>query len=81
MLSLVVLADDRQEAISLGFNINGVIVFDEGLAETWSSSMLNQRILKKFGDELIDSVEIIKLRASTKVANEFLDAIIQRDTP
>ena len=43
--------------------------------------MFNQRVLKKFGDELIKDVQIPRLKASTEVANEFFDAVIQRDKP
>ena len=50
---LLVLEDERDQAITIGFTVNGVIVFDEGESETWSSAMLNQRMLKKFGDDLI----------------------------
>ena len=50
---LIVLDDERDLAITLGFKVNGVTVFDEGESETWSSAMLNQRMLKKFGDDLI----------------------------
>ena len=64
-----------------GFKVNGVTVFDIGLAEFWSSSMFNQRLLKKFGDELIRDMDIESLEQTTETTNEFLTAAVQRDTP
>ena len=65
--------------ITLGFKVNGVAVF-EGESETWSSAMLNQRTLRKFGDDLIKDIEIDQLKATSQVASEFLDAVIQKDS-
>ena len=65
----------------LGLKVNGVSVFDErGESETWSSAMLSKRMLKTFGDKLIKEVEIQRLKATSQVATEFIDAIIQKDT-
>ena len=73
---LLVLEDERDQAITIGFTVNGVIVFDVGESETWSSAMLNQRMLKKFGDDLIEAIEIHGLTATSQVASELLDAVI-----
>lgn len=40
--------------------------------------MLNQRILKKFGDSPIDSVKMERLDQTTQVTNESLDTIMKR---
>ena len=42
--------------------------------------MLNQRILKRFGDALIEVVKIVELDQTAEVTNEALDTIIKRDT-
>ena len=63
-----------------GLKINGCEVFRAGESETWSSSMLNQRILNKHGDEPIDALELDTLRQPTKVLNEELDTIGKRET-
>ena len=64
-----------------GLFLNGVTVFEKGQAETWSSAMLNQRVLQNFGDELVKDILIYRLEHSTETMNEFLTAVIQRDTP
>ena len=63
-----------------GLKINGCEVFRAGESETWSSSMLNQRILNKHGDEPIDALELDTLKQPTKVLNEELDTIGKRET-
>ena len=72
---LLVLEEERNQVITLGFKVNGVPIF-EGESETWSSAMLNQRMLKKFGDDLIEAIEIHGLTATSQVASELLDAVI-----
>ena len=42
--------------------------------------MLNQRILKRFGDALIEVVKIVELNQTSEVTNEALDTVIKRDT-
>ena len=72
----------------MGFTVNGIIVFDvssiAGMvsveAETWSTAMFGNRLIKRFGDDLFKDVEILKLEASSQVASEFLDAVIQKDS-
>ena len=67
--------------MSAGLILNGVTVFESNAAETWSSSMFNQRVLKKFGDEIIKDLVIEDVRQSRETTNELLSAAIQRDTP
>ena len=64
-----------------GFTVNGVTVFDSGEYETWSSSMFNQRVLKKFGDELIKDMVFDTVDQTTETTNEMFSAAVQRDTP
>ena len=52
------LDEEKQQLMSLGFKISGVTVFESRIHETWSSAMFNQRVLKKFGDDLIKDIEI-----------------------
>ena len=63
-----------------GLKLNGVTVFDYDSSDTWSSSMLNKKILQKFGDGLIEAVIITNLNQTTQVTNEFLDTVLKRDT-
>ena len=42
--------------------------------------MLNQRILKTFGDSPINSVKIEQLSQTTQVTNESLDTVLKRPT-
>ena len=60
-----ILEDGKQLMYCAGLALNKVDVFEEGAYETWSSSMLNQRILKKFGDDLIKAVKIHNLKQTT----------------
>ena len=64
-----------------GLTVNGVTVLDKALTETWSCSMFNQRVLKKFGDELIKDMVIDFVNQATETTNELFSAAIQRDTP
>ena len=43
--------------------------------------MFNQRVLKKFGDELIKDMVFAGVDQSTETTNEMLSAAVQRDTP
>ena len=82
------LEEEKEQIINLGLTVNGVTVFDvstvkgmvAGEAETWSTAMFGNRLVKKFGDDLHKDIEINALGASSQVASEFLDAIIQKDT-
>ena len=56
-----VLDEEKQLVYCAGLSLNLVEVFANGQSETWSASMLNQRILKKFGDSPILTAEINKL--------------------
>ena len=67
----VVLDEDKQPIICLGFIVDGIIVFERGSFETWSSAMFVQRYLKKAGDFPIEKCEVPLLETSTKIANEF----------
>ena len=67
--------------MNLGLKISGVTVFDMSKHETWSSAMFNQRLLKTYGDDLINDIEIHELNQTTEITNEFLSAVVQRDTP
>ena len=62
--------------MSAGFKISGVTVFDKGESETWSSAMLNQRVLQKYGDDLIKDIEIDHVDQTTEITNEFFSAIL-----
>ena len=62
--------------MSTGVFIGDVTVFDFLESETWSSSMFNQRLLKKYGDDLIKAISVDTLKQSTEVTNELFDAII-----
>ena len=42
--------------------------------------MLNQRILKKHGDEPINALELYSPGQPTEVFNEYLDTILKRET-
>ena len=42
--------------------------------------MLNQRILKKHGDEPINALELYDAKQPTEVLNEYLDTIGKRET-
>ena len=75
-----ILEDGKQLLYCAGLALNKVDVFEKGAYETWSSSMLNQRILKKFGDDLIKAVKIHNLKQTTQVTNESLDTVIKRDS-
>ena len=67
--------------MTCGITINDVIVFEKEETETWSSAMLNQRTLKKFGDGLVTSLEVEKVKQTTEVTNELFDALLKKDTP
>ena len=66
LASFVVLEEEKDQVIKLGYIVNDVPIFDErGESETWSSSMLNQRSLRIFGDALYKAVQISHLHASS----------------
>ena len=79
-----VLEEEKDRIIIVGFKVNGVLVFeserDTGEAETWSSAMFGNRVIKVFGDDPFNEVEIPRLEATSQVASEFLDAVIQKET-
>ena len=79
--AFVVLDINKVQMMKAGFFVNGVTVFDKGMTETWSSSMFNQRVLKRFGDELIKDMEFESVNQTTEITNEMLSAAVQRDTP
>ena len=56
-------------------------VFETGSHETWSNAMFVQRLLKIFGDGLVNDPIIYKLNQTTETTNELLSAIHQRDSP
>ena len=55
------LEKDKIRTISPHLEVNKVTIFGFNESELWSSSMLCQRLLKKFGDGLIDDVWINNL--------------------
>ena len=77
---LVVLDDEKDRVIILGLKVNGNIVFDalggSGEAETWSSAMFGNRVIKEHGDDDIKEVEVLSLKATSQVASECLVAMI-----
>ena len=74
------LEDEKSLKFCSGLALNGVEVFAEGECDTWSASMYNQRILKKFGDDPIKAIKIELLRQEANVTNEMLDALMKRNT-
>ena len=77
----LVAEDQKQQIMQAGIRINDVIVFDAGESETWSSAMFRQRSLKRFGDGLVTSLEIERVKQTTEVTNELFDAVLKLDTP
>ena len=61
--------------MSAGLKIGGTEVLKTGESETWSNSMLKQRMLKTYGDDLVKDVDIDALDQSTETTNEFLSTI------
>ena len=53
-----ILEDDKQLVYCAGLSLNKKEVFADSESDTWCSSMMSQRILKRFGDELIKAVKI-----------------------
>ena len=67
--------------MSAGLKIGGTEVLKPGQSETWSSSMLKQRMLKTYGDDLVMDVDIAVVNQTTETTNEFLSTVRQRETP
>ena len=80
VLVLLVLDEESQQIICLGFIVDGITVFERGSSETWSAASFVQRYLKKAGDLPIKSCEVPMLETSTETANEFFATLKQRDT-
>ena len=56
----IVLDEDDQQKLDTGLKIGGVSILN-GEIETWSNSMLIQRILKTYGDDPVEDLEIRRL--------------------
>ena len=61
--------------------MNNEVVFADQESESWSTTMLVNRILKKIRDDEISALEIGDLKMTTEVTNEALDCLLRRDTP
>ena len=67
--------------MSTGLEIGGIEVLKPGESETWSNSMLKQRILKTYGDGPVMDVAIKRLNQTTETTNEVFSTVFQRDSP
>ena len=66
--------------MSTGLKIGGIEVLKPGESETWSNSMLKQRILKRYGDDPVKDAVIEEVKQTTETTNEFLSTVNQRAT-
>ena len=58
-----------------GLKIGGVTVLQPGESETWSNSMLSQRILKTYGDEPVKDVYFDTVNQTTETTNELFSTV------
>ena len=61
--------------MSTGLKIGGIEVMKPGEFETWSNSILNQRILKTYGDDTVNDLAMESLNQTTEVSNEVLSTV------